>query len=165
MSDKLCRLALIVMFALAFVQIINFFNQKPTIIETKLEHLNPSLLTHQVDDWAPEITDKPTITYYYKGDRYSKDMKFDPKLIDPLHQDTSLSCGPKFDWDVNATPGANNVYGDLLWHKTNPKMILESGCLKCSHGRQSSYDSPSGVASLFTSKYDNDMAIGPIDKN
>lgn len=161
--DKLYRLALLVMFTLAVIQIINFFRYKP-MMDSDLEHMNPSLLTHQVEDWAPEWTDKPTINYYYRDNRYSTDMKLKPKLMDPLHLNPGLSCAPQFDWDVKATPGANNVYGDLIWQKTNPKMVLESNCLHCSHNkRQPALNPPVGVASSFTTHYDNDMTVGSLD--
>lgn len=165
--DKLYRLALLVMFILALIQIINFFNQKPVIIETKLEHLNPSLLTHQYDDLAPIPSDNKQINFYYKDNRYAAENKLDPELLDPLSRNPGVRCGPKFDWDVKANPGANNVYGDMMWHKTSPKMILESNCLSCKQFQPSNvFNEPSGVASSLTSTYDNGMAIGALsDQN
>ena len=182
--DKLYRLALLVMFILALIQIINFFNQKPVVIETKLEHLNPSLLNHQDVDFSRVPNDELQPNFYYKDNRYAAENKLDPELIDPLRRDPGVNCTPKFDWDVKANPGANNVYGDMMWHKTSPKMILESNCLSCKQYQPSNvssnvhsshsaphplhdvFNEPSGVASSLTSTYDNGMAIGALsDQN
>lgn len=162
-SDKLYRLALLVMFILALIQIINFFNQKPVIIETKYEHLNPSLLTHQYESLASEPSDNKEINFYYKDNRYSQENKLNPQLLDPLSNDPGLKCGPKFDWDVKANPGANNVYGDMMWHKESPKMILEDNCISCNQFQpQKSLNEPTGISSSFTSAYDNGMVIGAL---
>lgn len=159
-SDKLCKLALLVMFILAVMQIYNFFSNSSSM----MEHMNPALLTHQQVDWAPEWTDHPTITYYLKNeDRYSAKTKLNPKLIDPLVTDPGLPCGPKFDWSVKMQPGANNVYGDMIWSKASPQMILENNCLNCNHvAKQGPFNEPSGIASSLTTKFDNGMVIGSL---
>lgn len=162
-SDKLYRLALLVIFTLAIIQISNFFNQKPILIETKYEHLNPSLLTHQYENLAPIPSDNKKMDFYYKDNRYSADHQLAPELVDPLGTDTGIKCAPQFDWDVKSNPGANNVYGDVMWHKQSPKMILEDNCINCKQFQpQKSFNEPSGVASSFTSSYDNGMVIGAL---
>ena len=163
LSDKLYRLTLLVMFVLALIQIINFFSSKPTIIETKYEHMNPSLLTHQIESLAPEPSDEKKINFYYKDNRYATENKLDPELVDPLITDPRLTCGPKFDWSVKGNPGANNVYGDMMWHKESPKMIMEDNCLSCKQFQpEKTFNEPSGIASSFTSAYDNGMIIGAL---
>jgi hypothetical protein len=162
-SDKLYRLALLVIFILALIQIINFFNQKPVIIETKYEHLNPNLLTHQYENLAAKPGDKTEIDFYYRDNRYSTENKLTPELIDPLKTSPGIKCGPKFDWDVKSYPGANNVYGDMVWNTHEPRMVLQNNCLSCNQFQpQKSFNEPTGTASALTSAYDNGMTIGAL---
>lgn len=128
-SGKLYKLTLIFIFVLIFIQITGFFSS-PQIIEEKNEHMNASLLTHQIEDLAKLPSDNPRITYYYKGSRYGNQNPY-LELSDPLARTTGLTCTPQFDWNVNLSPGANNTYGDILWHKTSPKMILQDNCMSC----------------------------------
>lgn len=161
-SDKLYRLSLLVLVVLALIQIYNYMYRSPVVIETT-EHMNPSLLTHQIEDLAPMPDPNNPINFYVKEDRYNADLKLNPKLMDPLapYQE-GVKCGPQMDWSTNANPGANNVYGDLIWHKTSPKMVLESNCLSCKQGKQPTYNEPSGVASDFTSQFGNYSIVGAL---
>jgi hypothetical protein len=162
-SNKLYSLALLVIFILSLMQIINFFNQKQTIIEENKEHMNPALLTHQYDSYAPVPSDVKNINFYYKNNRFAVENRGEPELIDPLITDPRLGCGPKFDWSTKVNPGANNVYGDLLWHKTSPKMILEKNCLNCNDFKSNKlFDEPVGMTSELTDTYDNGMVIGSL---
>lgn len=166
MSDKLYRLAVIVVSILAIIQIYLFFTQEPKIIEAKYEHLNPSLLTHQVENLRPEPAEPSSIDYYLKENRYDAENKYTPELQDPLSTKPRLGCGPKFDWDVNLNPGANNTYGDLIWHETSPKMVLNDNCLSCkNHLPTKSYNEPSGVASDLTSAYAGSSLEGSLDEH
>ncbi|QKF94151.1 hypothetical protein QKU48_gp0693 [Fadolivirus algeromassiliense] len=166
MSDKLYKLALLVVFILAIIQIYLFFVEKPMIIEAKYEHMNPSLLTHQYENLAAEPGVKPEIDYYVKENRYDSEQKYTPKLRDPLSTQPRLGCGPKFDWDVNLNPGANNTYGDLLWHETSPRMVMNDNCIGCKNfTREKSYNEPTGVASDLTSSYAGSSYEGSLDEH
>ena len=161
-SDKLCGLALLVIFVLAVVQIYYYISAKPTVIEEKFtEHMNPNLLTHQIENLASKPGDPPVIQYYIKENRFAKDADLCPRLEDTLISDPGLNCGPKMNWQTLALPGANNVYGDMIWNKTSPKMVLESNCMNCNQSRDYNGpvgvpsniigDGPSGIASDYTS--------------
>lgn len=162
-SNNLYKLALIVIFVLAIVQIINIFNNKTVVIEPKTEHMNPSLLTHQYEDLQKEPSNHQKLNYYYKDNRYSNSNNFNPELIDPLHQDTGLKCAPQFDWDVKLNPGANNVYGDNVWHTSEPKMVLENNCMSCGQFKKNdSFNEPTGIESSLLEKYDNSIVVGSL---
>lgn len=128
-STKLYKLTLIFIFIIIFIQIAGFFNSSQ-IIEENNEHMNASLLTHQIEDLARLPSDNPQIQYYYKSNRYVQQNSY-PQLTDPLARTTGLTCTPQFDWNVNLSPGANNTYGDVLWHQTSPKMILQDNNMSC----------------------------------
>ena len=146
-SDKLCGLALLVIFVLAVVQIYYYISAKPTVIEEKFtEHMNPSLLTHQVENLASKPGLEPVIQYYIKENRFSTSEDLSPRLEETLISDPGLNCGPKMNWQTLALPGANNVYGDMIWNTTSPKMVLESNCMNCNQSRD--YNGPAGVPSL-----------------
>ncbi len=162
-SNNLYKLALLVIFVLVTIQIINIFNQKPVIIEPKTEHMNPSLLTHQYEDLQKEPSDQPKLNFYYKDNRYSNDNNFNPQLVDPLHQETGLQCTPQFDWDIKLNPGANNVYGDNVWHTSEPKMVLENNCMSCGQFQPSdSFNEPTGIESSLLEQYDNSIVVGSL---
>lgn len=141
-SDRLCMLALIVIIVICIVQIYQMYFGAQT------EHMNPALLTHQVENLASKPGDPVVIDYYIRGDRFAADTKLCPKLTDPLITDPGLKCGPQMNWDTLALPGANNVYGDLIWHKTSPKMVLENNAMTC--GNQN-YNPPRGVPAVTPS--------------
>ena len=166
-SDNLYRLSLLVLLILAVIQIYNYMYRPPAVIETT-EHMNPALLTHQYESWAPKPDPENPIQFYVKENRYDSDLKLNPKLQDPLGKlNSGIGCGPKMDWDTNANPGANNVYGDLIWHKTSPRMVLESNCMSCKQFAPSkSYNEPSGVASDLTSGLGDVNVVGALaDQN
>ena len=142
-SDNFYKLAVLAIFVLVAIQIVNFFYENPIVIETT-EHMNPALLTHQYENLAQKPGDKSVMDFYYRGDRYSSEFKWSPTLVDPLSVDRGIKCGPSYDWDVKLIPGANNVYGDVLWHQTSPRMILDSNCMSCNNNKKL-YNAPKGV--------------------
>jgi hypothetical protein len=162
-SDKLYRLSLLVLLVLAVVQIYNYMYKSPAIIETK-EHMNPALLTHQYEDLASKPDPNNPINYYVKENRFNAKLKLNPTLLDPIgNKNSGIKCGPKMDWDTDQIPGANNVYGDLIWHKTSPKMVLESKCMNCNDfSKGNSYNEPSGVASGLTSGLGDYDVVGAL---
>lgn len=152
--DKLYQLTLLVIFVIAIIQIINLFKTNPMVIEAKYEHLNPALLTHQVENLAEKPSDNSDISFYLKENRYDAANKYNPKLQGVLISDPRLSCGPKFDWETKHLPGANNTYGDLVWHQTEPKNVLQQNCLNCNHYMPpKQYNEPVGITSEITSAY------------
>ncbi|ARF09528.1 hypothetical protein Indivirus_1_151 [Indivirus ILV1] len=136
-SDRLCMLALLVIIVICVVQIYQLYNRS-----SMKEHMNPALLTHQIEDLTSKPGDPVSINYYVKEDRYSKDLKLSPTLIDPLSMNSSLKCGPQMNWDTLSMPGANNVYGDMIWHKTSPRMVFERNDFSCGNV---DYNSPVGT--------------------
>lgn len=167
-SDKLYRLSLLVLIVLASVLIYNYMYATPAVIELEKEHMNPALLTHQYEDLAAKPDPNNPINFYVKENRYAANQEFKPKLIDPLSPyQSGVPCGPQMDWDVQTIPGANNTYGDLIWHETSPKMVLEKGCTNCKDfTNNQEYNEPSGVASDLTSNLNGVDGIGALsDQN
>jgi len=163
-SDKLYQLTLLVIFVIAIIQIINFFKKNPTIIEAKYEHLNPALLTHQHENLAEKPGDQSNISFYIKENRYDADNKYNPKLQGVLTDNPRLSCSPQFDWETKHLPGANNTYGDLVWHQVEPRNVLQKNCLNCNHYVSSkNYNEPSGTASELTSSYTGTLGAVALD--
>ena len=162
-SDKLYRLSLLVLLVLAVVQIYNYMYRSAAVIETT-EHMNPALLTHQIESIAPKPDPNNPIHYYVKENRFNADLKLNPTLIDPIGDlNEGIKCGPKMDWSTNSMPGANNVYGDMIWHKTSPKMVLESNCMNCNQNAPSvSFNEPSGIASDLTSGLGSYDVVGAL---
>lgn len=177
-SDRLYKLALIVVFVIAIILIINYLTQSPTIIER--ENMDSiQMIMPQYQDWIvppqfhykdnyfyvnrqkqnPDI--KPTL--YLKNERYLADKKLNPKLDDPLNFDNDQQCGPKLDWSNSMNPGANNTYSDLLWNYMSPKMVLQDNCVNCTHFKQTStYNEPAGISSDLTNQYDGTMENGSL---
>lgn len=153
-SDRLCMLALIVIIVICVVQIYQMY------FGVRTEHMNPALLTHQIEDLSSKPGDPVVINYYMKGDRFAADKKLNPKLEDPLITDPRFKCGPQMNWDTLALPGANNVYGDLIWHKTSPKMVLENNAMTCGN---LNFNPPTGtpdpIASSCNSNYDLSQSL------
>jgi len=158
--NNLCRLALLIVFIIAIFLIVNYLN-KPTIIETNYEHLNPALLTHQYEDLAANPSSNRNINFYIKDkNRYSTNTKYNPKLIDPLITNPGLACAPKNDWSVYQGAGANNTYGDMVWNITSPRMVLTDNCFNCKNNnnkRSSSYNEPLGISSSLTSEHEGTL--------
>ncbi len=145
-EDNLYKLALIVLFVLVLIQLINMFSY------SNKEHMNASLLNNQYVSW-PGIHDRnhipppqPQEPVFYKEPIYPKGEPI--TLIDPLPIDTDLKCGPQFDWLVPQSLGANDRYDDILWAKTDPKMILRADCLTCKDNKSSDSESVSGLPSM-----------------
>ncbi|MCJ7636063.1 MAG: hypothetical protein MUO21_01085 [Nitrososphaeraceae archaeon] len=135
-SDKLCMLALLVIIVISLVQIYNYMY--------RTEHMNPALLTHQIEDLSSKPGDPVEINFYVRGDRFASDKKLCPKLETSIPQGEGIKCGPQMNWNTYAVPGANNVYGDMVWNHTSPRMVLESNAMSC--GSQA-YNAPSGIPS------------------
>jgi len=152
------RLALLILFIIAVIQIINVYN-KPTVIETNYEHMNPALLTHQYENLASKPGDNANINFYVKdNNRYSVDKKFNPTLVDPLTTDPGLPCAPQSSGSIYQTPGANNTYADMIWNKTSPRMVLQDNCLHCNDYKPSStFNEPSGISSSLTSEFEGSL--------
>lgn len=166
MSDKLYKLAILVVAILAIFQIYLSFTEKPKIIEARYEHLNPSLLTHQYENLSKTPGLKPEIDYYLKSNRYDAENKYNPKLKDPLSTNTRLNCAPAFNWDVNLNPGANKTYDDLVWHETSPRMVLNDNCINCkNYDFNKTYNEPVGIASDLTASYSGIALEGSLDEH
>lgn len=164
-SNKLYKLSLVVILVIVVVQIINFYNRQPLVIETKYEHMNPALLTHQWENLRPIPSNKSDIDFYIKGNRYNTKSNNTLKPQGIFFSKTGLPCGPQFDWTTKQLPGANNTLGDLVWHQVEPRNVLIDNCLHCKNWKQNeNYNVPSGVASSLTSSYnatvgDSQMAL------
>ena len=118
---------LIVFFAIYFVYVL--FRSNSSQINMDFTKSNVSDMTNigGVDD---------NIEYYVRGDRdrtTSNNMKY--TLIDS-RLEPNIPCGPQTSWDVEYQPGYNGTYSDLLWHKVEPKMILENNSLYCNKSGQ-----------------------------
>lgn len=96
------------------------------------EHLDPALLTHQVQDLSFVTGDNLPLKFYYKGE--------DTQPHDYLPHTTGFNCAGKNSYDFTMTPGADG-YGDQLWGKVSPSNILSSNCLTCQKG--DNYPGPS----------------------
>ena len=146
------QIALLVIFIIAIIMIYNSYNKQT-------EHMNPTLLTHQIEDLAPIPNDKPIINFYNKDqNRYSTNKKYNPKLVDPLITNPGLPCAPKNNWSTYQNPGANNTYGDMIWHKSSPRMVLQDNCLHCNNFKPTStYNEPSGIASSLTNEFEGSL--------
>ena len=163
-SNKLYKLSLIVIFVIVVIQIINFYNRKPTVIETRFEHMNPALLTHQWENLRPIPSKKSEIDFYIKGNRYNTKSNNTLKPQGIFGSQTGLSCGPKFDWSTKQLPGPNNTLGDLIWHQTEPKNVLTDNCLHCNNWKQNeNYNVPVGTASSLTSAYTGTLGEMALD--
>lgn len=146
--DKIYRLALFVLFVLILVQFINVF--------IRTEHMNPMLLNHQYQDWPESGRSRDSIAppdYDYPTTFYRADKVPEQPLTNPIQTDIGLGCGPKYDWmaTIAHSKGADGKYGDMLWAKTSPKMVLRDNCLSCDKaGSESTFREPVGV-----DEYDN----------
>lgn len=190
-SDRLYKLALLVIFVIAIVLIINYLTQSPIVIERENMD-NVQMIMPQLQDWVvpPQFYYKNNYYYvnkqkqnpnakpsfYFKDERYLTDKKFNPKLADPLNFDNDQQCGPKFDWSDPLNPGANNTYDDLLWNYMSPRMVLQDNCINCQNFKttttyneptgttelKSTVNEPSGIASNLTSYYDGTMENGSL---
>lgn len=162
-SDKLYKLSLVIILVIVVIQIINFYNRKPIVIETKYEHMNPALLTHQWENLQALPRSQSNINFYIKGNRYNTKSENNLKPKGIFGSDTGIPCGPKFDWSTKQLPGANNTLGDMLWHQTAPRNILINNCLQCKNWKQNeNYNVPVGTASQLTSSFTGtlgDMAL------
>ena len=161
-SDKLYRLALLVLFILITVQLINILTKNTT------EHMNPALLNHQFESWPnprgrdniPPPSDGYKTQFYLKNNIYAADKISHPTLTNPIPIDEDLSCGPQYDWNktVEHSPGANNTYGDMVWAVTSPKMQLQTNCMSCGDfGPSKKFNDPSGVESSVGAYYSEDV--------
>jgi hypothetical protein len=150
-EDKLYNLALIALFILVIIQLVNMFS----FTFSKKEHMDPALLNHQYVDW-PEPRDRNHIPppqyqepkFYEENNIYPTSEQ--PLLLDPLNVKGGIPCGPHFNWMVPHTAGADGRYDDMLWSKTSPKMILRDNCINCkSNGKNKIFnDSESGLPSM-----------------
>lgn len=147
-ENKLYNLALLALFILVVIQLVNMFSARN-------EHMDPALLNHQYVDW-PEPHNRNNIPapqyqepkFYIEGDIYPKGEQI--KLTNPVPVDEDLACGPHFDWLVPHSTGVNGHYDDMLWAKTSPKMIVREDCLNCKkYGKGKVFDdSESGLPSM-----------------
>lgn len=154
-SDNLYRLALLIMFVFAIAQIYYYFNHETIMIET--EHMDPSI--YNMISTASMYENPPQ--FYLKDNRYAVENKHNPTLVDPLTSDPQLSCAPKFDWQTKHNPGANGTYGDMMWHKQSPRMILEKNCLNCNqYNPTNDFNEPMGMSSPLTSSFDEEVVEG-----
>lgn len=136
-SDKLCMLALLVIIILALFQIYNYMSST--------EHMNPALLTHQVEDLAAKPGDPTNINFFVRGDRFAEDKQLNPQLQPILPAIEGIKCGPQIDWNNYASAGANNVYGDMIWNTTSPRMVLEDNSFKCGNQK---FNAPVGIPEI-----------------
>lgn len=141
-SDNLYKLALIILFLLVLATVVNMFFYG-------VEHMDAALLNNQYVDW-PGIHDRdhipapqPQEPVFYKEPVYPKGKPIE--LTTPIPVETDLPCGPHFDWLVPQSLGANGRYDDMLWSKTDPKMILRNDCVECKeYGGNDKFDMPAG---------------------
>ena len=148
-EDKLYNLALIALFILVVIQLVNMFSFP------RKEHMDAALLNHQYVDWPkphnrnhipPPQYQKPK--FYEENNIYPKSEQ--PLSIDPLAVNKGIPCGPHYNWLVPQSAGADGHYDDLLWAKTSPKMILRNDCLTCKQngGNKIFNDTESGLPSM-----------------
>lgn len=63
-------------------------------------------------------------------------------------------------WAMEYKKGANNTCGDLLWHYTSPKMILQDNGLNCCNFKRGiKYNGPSGILNSTASQYGFDNGL------
>lgn len=134
-SNKLYMLILLVIIVIAAIQIYNYMY--------RTENMNPALLTHQVEDLSSKPGDPVNVNFFVRdSNRFASDNKLCPKLEQILPKVDGIKCGPQFDWNTYALPGANNVYGDMIWNRTSPRMILEDNSMQCTNN---SFNAPQGI--------------------
>jgi hypothetical protein len=156
-SNNLYKLALIIIFVLVIIQIFALLNNGQ-------ENMVTDLAIHQFQSVSPKPFMPPQIDFYYKQNRYSRPNNVEPELIDPLSMTNgNMPCTGQADKDVYLTPGANNVYGDVLWGQTSGKMILENNCLDCNEfGKNSVMNAPTGISSPMLNGYENNLVTGAL---
>lgn len=149
-ENKLYNLALIALFILVIIQLVNMFNS------SKKEHMDASLLlNHQYVEWPgqhdrdhipPPQAQEPK---FYEDGNVNVNSE-DPTIVDPAYVNNGLPCGPQYNWLVPQAVGANGKYDDSLWNKTSPKMVLRNDCLNCKNysGDKVFNDSESGLPSM-----------------
>jgi hypothetical protein len=148
-EDKLYNLALLALFVLVIIQLVNMFYFK------RMEHMDPALLTHQIVDW-PGKHDRNHIpppqyqepVFYEENNTYPKGEQ--PELTTPIPITGQIKCGPHFNWMVPQSLGADGRYDDMLWSKTSPKMVLRNDCLTCKQNGKTQVfnDTESGLPSM-----------------
>ncbi len=121
----------------------------------KSEHMNPALLTHQVEDLSKKPNDSANINFYVRGNRFAADNKLCPNLQQILPTVEGIKCGPQLNWDTYALPGANNVYGDMIWTKVSPRMILEDNSMQCGN---KAYNAPTGIPTTLHQNEKHDLS-------
>lgn len=176
-TDRIYQLALLVIFVLAIILIINYLIHKPIIIER--ENMDArQMIGPQYQDWiippefyyknnyyyANKLSQNPNSqpTFYLKDDQFFNKKNFNQNLLDPLNFDNDQQCGTKLDWNVPLSPGADGGYTDLMWNYNSPKMALEGNCLNCNHYKPFNLvnKEPSGIPSNLTSYYEGTMEKG-----
>lgn len=94
----------------------------------------------------------PDQQFYMRNNRYlASNMGRSKYYLSPLGQFDSMTCMPPNDWNVKYESGANNTVSDILWHKSEPRMILENSCLDCNLYKDKIYNAPEGVESSLIS--------------
>lgn len=112
--DTMYKIIFAILFVVAIYLIYKMF--------TKNEHMDPALLTHQVQDLSFETGDNLPLKFYYKGE--------ETQPHDYLPHSTGFDCAGKNSYDFKMSPGEDG-YGDQLWGKVSPSNILSSNCLSC----------------------------------
>lgn len=146
-NTQLYKLAIILLFVLIAMQLIDYYYS--------YEHMDASLLNHQYVDWPKPYSrndipppQEQVPRFYFENDDVPRNGPV--TLTNPIAQPKGIPCGPQYDWMVPMATGANGKYDDMLWAKTNPKMILRDDCISCNkHNAGDGYDDgPSGLPSM-----------------
>jgi hypothetical protein len=113
---------------------------------------------------APQVCGMPN-NFFFKKNRYLMDGRSDKtKTYYTVNEEQTGENIGDFDWSVPHESGPNNTYGDLLWHYTSPRMILQDNCMRCNEfGPKSNHNVPNGIGSSFTAQYDDNFEDG-LDK-
>lgn len=108
---------------------------------------------------------------YVRQNRYNSDnggiLKLDePSQIQIIEDNKySLPCLDCNDcnWNLEYTAGANNTYGDNIYHYISPRMVLKNNSLKCNaYDKQNSYITPNGTTSKVVQNHDGSLEQGDL---
>jgi hypothetical protein len=162
-SDLLCKILLVIVVISILIQIFNFFKPKERFENIPLQEIK----------YVPNAGD---MQFFVRNNRYldGVNAKNENKSVETpfsssqyqYDQPTEKCLNNSPAWDVTYNSGSNNTYGDLLWHKMEPRMILQDNCLNCHNFKQDmKYNPPGGVASDLTGLYDDSMENGSLKES
>lgn len=184
-KDLICKILLVIIIGITVWQIIGFFNRETTVIEetgiaAPLPKFREGLEGTSINNtptapkcncvYDPNRDNAPigNIDFYLRDNRFATCKKGDcTGYTMPGPSENLCNLNLPGCWDVPHKAGANNTCSDLLWHKMEPRMILQDIGMKCTDcGPQTNYNSPSGVASDLTSNLTgNHEKAGAIQSN